>query len=320
MAFDAALFRKALGVGVDRMWCSYGTVAEDSPDAHSVRFKDDKDVAIPEGPLVTVVLHPSEIVVVCRVAGASAGIGEGEWCPMLQGDEVVVLIPEGDTHAGCVIVGRCNNGIDTFPLVVGGQDASKNTFGFKRSRTPFILETAASYLVRSAVTGAQFGIDQTGQFIMNDGDGSSFFFGADALGMATSDGSTSIQLLVGDKQIAMTAGSTASFLLDASASQFTSSGMLSIAPGGILAMQHAVSVEQVLTILDAFLTILGTTFPGPLVGVTVAGAKLALINGALAGFAGSPVTPYVPALTAALSIPPDPTGIIAGVGRVNFLM
>lgn len=321
--FDAALFRKALGVGIDRMWVSYGTVAEDSPDAHSVRFKDADDVAIPEGPLVTVNLHPSEIPVTCRVAGTQAGIGEADWAPMLQGDEVIVLIPEGDTHAGCIIVGRCSNEIDTFPLIVGGQDVTQNTFGFKRLRTPYIIETASSYLVRSATTGAQFGIDQTGQFILNDGDGSSFVFGADALALSSADGSTSIQILVGDQQIAMTAGNTTSFLLDAFASQFTSTGTLSLGTAGTISLQHAISLEQVVILFQAFMASILVSVPaGPLIPSVhfLPPLDQTIIFQQLSLALAMPVTPFVPLITAGLSLPTDPTGTIVGVGRAGLMI
>lgn len=322
--FDAALFREALkGPGMDtRTWVSWGNVAEDSPDQHSVRFVDDEGDPFGEGPLVTVVLRPSGVTVVCRVATACAGLGESEWHPFVQGDDVLVVIPQGNTHAGCAIIGRGNNEIDAFPSVVAGQDVTGNTVGFKRLRSPFIVETASSYLIRSAVTGAQFGIDQTGQVIFNDGDGSRFFMGADAVGVSTADGSTSVQALVGDKQIAMTAGDVTSLLLDANASQFTSPGTLSIGTSGAQTLQHAVTLEQVVNMLHNLLLSLAVVHPGPLIGAAIAPTAPAIINGMLPLASIAPITPFQAAILLALTNPlpnADLTGQFPGVGRPGFL-
>jgi len=365
---DLALLRQAVkGPGIDtRSWVSYGTIAEDSPDSHSVRFKDEEGLPFPEGPLISVLLHPSGIPITCRVAGGVGGIGEADWAPFLQGDEVIIVIPEGNTHAAPVIVGRLNNELDTFPLVVAGQDVTENTFAFRRMRTPFILETSSSYLVRSAVTGAQFGIDQTGQVIFNDGDGSRFFMGADAVGMSTADGSTSMQMLVAEQQIILTAGNVTSFLLDAVSSILTTSGTLSIGtsglgvmsglgvvPGG--ALQHAVTLEQVLSLLINWTILLA----GPQGSTTLAselGAAGKLLStvpspfpqafdtalSAMLLLAASPTpstpttaggsyftwpltfTPIFGGVSAALAAQAsgssiDPTGFVPGIGRSGFM-
>lgn len=328
-----------------RTWVSYGTVTEDTPEQRSVRFVDESDNPIPEGPLISVELHPSGVPVVCRVASQCAGVGESEWHPFIQGDEVLVALPEGNTHAGCMIIGRGNNALDSFPLVVAGQEVKSNTFGFKRIRTPFIVETAASYLIRSAVTGAQFGIDQTGQVIFNDGDGSRFFMGADAVGFSTSDGSTSLQALVEAQQLAMTAGSTTSFLLDKSSSQFTTTGTLSLGTTGNLSMQHAVSLEQVVNLFINFVYFLKsagvTGLDGP-TGPLFAATFPLNFNTLLATWLGpagaggpstptpatgggnfGPLAPVLAIITAALANPlpgADPTGLTPGIGRPGLMI
>src|ERR1019366_2087115 len=135
--YDAGLAREAVAGPIDtRQWVSYGTVSPETPDAKSTTFTKEY------GPLVNVKLHPTGIPVVCRVAHEVAGNGEGEWFPFIEGDEVIVLIPEGDETAGCVIMGRLNQEIDFWPTIVAGQDPRLNNFAFRRMRTPYIFETA----------------------------------------------------------------------------------------------------------------------------------------------------------------------------------
>jgi hypothetical protein len=342
-SFDHATFGDAFArPGLDtRQWLSYGLVQSDTDNQHSIHFDDEEGSPIPEGPIVVATLQPSNITVPCRVAGSCAGNGEGEWFPFQQGDEVLVAIPEGDERAGCVIIARLNNELDAWPRVVAGQDSTGNNFGFRRLRTPYILETAASYLVRSAVTGAQFGIDQQGQFILNDGDGSRLFMGADAVGFSSGDGSTSLQILVGDKQLAMTAGSTASFLLDAKASQFTSKGTLSVGTTGLLSLGHAVTMEEVLMLLvnyTIFLNNSGVTFAPPLfvgspepfqglfvsmvaaqaAGVPFTGSAAFGGNGAFYPLIFGPAGVGTTLLGTQLANF-DVTGFVPGIGRSGFL-
>ena len=97
----AALGRAISYPGIDpRIWVSYGIVDREQDDQKSVEFNGDG------GPLVWVLLQPHNQLVACRVASGVAGNGEAEWHPFLEADEVIVLIPEGDTRSTPVIVGR----------------------------------------------------------------------------------------------------------------------------------------------------------------------------------------------------------------------
>ena len=157
-ALDIAALRDLMrGPGMDtRQWISYGIVDADNPEARSVRFNDDGGTPLPEGVLVAVTLMPSGISVTCRVSSQNAGSGEGEYSPFGPGDEVLVAIPEGNERAGCAIIGRFNNAHDVFPQQVAGQDITNNDTTVRRLKTPYVLETAASYMVRSALSGASF--------------------------------------------------------------------------------------------------------------------------------------------------------------------
>lgn len=245
MPYDAQTYRQGMsGPENDtRQWISLGTVVPDTPEARSVEF--DKDL----GPLVNVQLIPDGTVVVCRVGMSIAGDLEGDYSPFVGGDEVLVAIPEGSEALGGVILARLANAIDRWPQAVAGQDATKNVFGFKRMRPPYIIETQNGILFRHAGTGAQLGIDLSGQVIFNDASGARMFFGADAQGMTSADGDTSFQLLSDKQSIVMTAGGVTSLNIGASTTQFLTPGTIAIGSSGLGATGHAVTLEQVVNLL-----------------------------------------------------------------------
>lgn len=331
-----------------RQWISYGTVDKDAPNAPSVRFKDDDGNPLPYGPMVNVTLQPLGIALPCRVSSFVAGQAEGEWYPFVSGDEVLVAIPEGDERAGAVIIGRLNQELDVWPTVVAGQDSTKNTFGFRRMRTPYIVETAASYLIRSALTGSQIGIDAQGQVIINDGDKGSLVIGAEAIGMSSGDGETFATVFPPSKEVFLGAGAS-SFLLSASETKFISEGAISFATVGGASNQTAVTAEQVLAILInlvAQLATMGVFKDGsPLATATYNAAPPGSCITAIAGiftpilaalatptpFAGPPggsMAPFIGtllgpagALVGAMSnpiAPVDPSGSVFGFGRPGF--
>lgn len=118
-----------------RSWVSFGLVHHQDPK-QIVTFDEEYGC-----PLVCVTLQPSGSNVHCRVSSMVAGNGEGEWHPFVEGDEVLVVLPEGHESAGPVIIGRLNNSLDKFPMdSVAGQDPTTNVFAFRRRRTPFIEE------------------------------------------------------------------------------------------------------------------------------------------------------------------------------------
>lgn len=337
---DPDMMREAFaGPGMDpRQWVSVGTVDPDTDGARSVTFDERL------GPLVQVTLQPSGTSVQCRVMGSVAGKGEAEYYPFAAADEVIVALPQGEEASGGVILGRLSNEIDTWPRKVAGQDVTTNTLAFRRMRAPYAVETSAPYLIRSALTGTQFGLDEKGQILMNDGEGSRFFMGPDALSLGTQDGATVLQVLPPKGQVFLQ-GKGASLTIDQGETKFMSPGTISFSTAGAGATGHAITLEQVISILSNLMLGMGL---GGMLAPSIAGAWAApgaaygqigtVLAGALAGavapvpFAGGPsgaaapggtflpAYPPLAALAGALAIPPDPLGLMPGVGRAGFML
>lgn len=351
MSFDHATMGQAWAApGMDtRQWLSYGTVDESTEDQPSVLFKDSDGNPLPEGPRVMVTLQPSGITVPCRVGSFLAGVGEGSWFPFQDKDEVLVAVPEGNEQAGAVIITRLNQELDTWPTIVAGQDATTNTFGFWRLRTPFIIETAASFIIRSAQTTAQIGIDPTGQVIIADGDQNRLFIGPNGMEIGSGDGQTFMQVDIENKMVTIGAGAAHLVLKNADdaqgASQIFVPGSLNIGTAGAAGKGHAVTVEQLmawtanilcgLAMSGAFMTPgawSAASFPAGGVGLLnalFAAVLPAMVSPNAVGLGGAPggnMTPLAAAfrglLTAALSAPApitDPTGLIPGFGRAALM-
>lgn len=322
-----------------RQWISYGTVEIATGDQKSVHFKDEKGQPLAAGPIVSVRLHPSDITVACRIASSLAGGGEGSWHPISPGDEVIVAVPEGTERAGCVIIGRLGNAIDSWPGTVAGQDATENTFAFQRMRSPFILETAGSYMVRNAQNLAQFAMDPEGNIILAAGSGQQLVLRSDFASFALGDNTAKVQLDPEDSSVLMLAGDQdTTFYLAATGSQFMSQGTLNIGTGGFPGTGHAVTVEQVALLLANFAcAFLSSGMISP-AGIGVPASPVLLDTMLAAIFAGtlSPTPPGpVPggdvstlqggyaALRGALSNPAaaaDQTGFLPGAGRAGFLL
>jgi hypothetical protein len=301
------------GPGQDtRSWVSHGTVDNSAPGNPSVTFTPQY------GPLVRVTLHPSGTPVVCRVAHAVGGNGEGEWHPFVSQDEVLVSIPEGDETAGCVIVGRLNNEIDQWPAQVAGNDSTKNNFSFRRLRTPYVVETASSYLVRSATSGAFFGISADGEVTISNADNAFLAVRPDFVGMQNGPGDVLFQIDVGAKQFVAEAAGT-KFVLDADTSYLYTSGVLQLGTSGNQASEHATSIESIVVLLQAFFTALGALSPGPLTGAGVAGAFVAAMNAAIESAPSLPIAPYGASLQGALGIPKT-AGVLPGVAAPGLLI
>jgi len=313
-----------------RAWSSYGIVEPDgSGGEHSVRFNDESGNPLPHGVLVDVKLQPSGNVVPCRVGSQCAGNGEGEYHPFMPGDEVMVMIPEGDERAGCVIICRLNQSHDVFPTTVGGMDVTGNTLAFKRHIAPFIVEVGSGYSIRSAATGASLTVDQTGQWFLTDGDGSQLAMTADVVQLMTPDNLSGIQMNVADDVVLIKAD-TASFVLDdLLGSKFQSSNVLSISTCGNPGLNHVCTTEAVMQILSGFcfalFEVFSTALVGPVLGVELAalfnpGGTIALMTDTLIN-AISPecsVAPLLPGIEAALLVPKIPF-VQAGVGSPGFL-
>jgi len=322
LGFDAQTMREAFaGPGMDtRQWVSFGIVERGGEGDNSpIQFTDEY------GPLVSVTLQPSNITVPCRVGAACAGNGEGEWFPFLEQDEVLVAIPEGDERAGCTIIARLNNEIDKWPIEVAGQDPRKNNFAFRRLRTPYIIETASSYLIRSATTGAFFGISTDGRITIGNADGAYLSLNPDFIGLQDGSGSLLIQLDLQDSAVVLE-GNGSKLTLSADGSNFVSKGTLSIGVGGGLPIQHAATIEGVINLLNNFALQIGIQAPGPLTGVALAGLIIPLLNAAIAATiipATGAITPFLPALTPVLQtqgLIKDPAGQQPGLGSSNLLI
>jgi hypothetical protein len=175
---DLASFAQALArPGSDtRIWLSYGLVmrGDDTP----VEYDDEAKQMF-----VNIELMPSQIPVRCRVGASFAGDGEGEWSPMVEGDEVLVFIPSGNPRGGGVIGPRLNNSKDAFPKEVIGQDATKNGFAFRRRVTPVVEEHQGPYYIRTVVglSYALIGLDDVGNVSLRGADGEMLQLSADAL-------------------------------------------------------------------------------------------------------------------------------------------
>jgi hypothetical protein len=294
--------------GMDpRQWVSYGVVDRETDGQKSVIFDDPEGGPLTYGPLVRVTLQPSGIPVVCRVANAVAGQDEGEWFPFLEGDEVIVAIPEGNERAGCVILGRLNQEIDRWPRTVGGMDATKNTIAFRRLRTPYVLETAHSYQVRSALTGAGFTIDAKGNFILASGDKHQLLFTADFLALKEGTGQALVQIDTEDLEV-LIQSKGAQFLFSSVKTSFSTPGEFSISASGTSVAQHAVTLEQVVNLFINFIYLLNTAAPSMLLSTTILNP---------AGFPGALQTALVTWLTSA-GAPTPPTAAAGGGGLAAF--
>jgi len=295
--------------GIDpRIWISYGIVNREQDDQKSVEFSADF------GPLVWVILQPHNQLVCCRVSGGVAGNGESEWHPFLEADEVLVAIPEGDTRTMPVIVGRLNNSFDKFPENVGVQTTNKNDMGFRRSRGPYIIEGDSAVMLRSSKTGAVVGIDELGNLTFRAGDGAVFQLNANGPVMKTADGSMQVALDDSTGEATVVAGSAMLTLSDMGASEIWCSG-LKLSTCGNTAVEHLVTLEQLVNLLAVFLTLPtggGTFVP---TGFPNRVAALGAIGGVLAAASLLPLDPTVLGLitTALQAVKPPP---VPGVGQL----
>jgi hypothetical protein len=306
------------GPGVDtRSWLEYGQVQPDSGDSHSVRFNDEDGNPLPQGVMVDVKLQPGGIILPCRVGGHLAGTGEAEYSPFGPGDEVLVAIPSGDERQGGVIISRLTNTYDTFPRQVAGQDVTLNNVTFKRLKTPYILETAASYLVRSALTGAQLAMDASGNLFFSDGEGSLLSISQSVITLQTPKGEALLQIDPVGFSVALQSNATSLVLDDANGSNFLSGNTLSIGTLGINPGQHAVTLEQVLGIIANTICMLGNTLAfdqlGPYASAAWSAGAPALLTAIFAGVIPGCVLP-TPVGTGGL-----PGGLLDALGLAVLL-
>lgn len=86
-----------------RHWTGLGTVMDKQGGQHWDDH-DGQDIT------VDVELHPSGVVITCRVCGFSGGADRGAWGIPEPGEEVAVLVPDGEPDAGGLIVGTASSG------------------------------------------------------------------------------------------------------------------------------------------------------------------------------------------------------------------
>lgn len=340
------------GPGMDtRQWISYGIVDAETEEQHSTRFDDEDGNPLPHGVLVDVTLQPSGISVPCRVLATAGGSGEGSFSPWGPGDEVLVAIPDGDEKSGCVILGRFNNGKDAFPRAVAGMDVTQNNVSFHRIATPFIMETASSWMVRSAATGASLSIDPIGNVLMADGMGSTIAINQTVISMQEASGGALVQIDPVLKSVTLQSSggesSATTFQLDdagGASSLMTGGTMNIVTAGGGYAMGHAITTEQVMQITKALtqilIAVIGTasTAAAPaLVAASPQGAAalvalgsalsilstiepFSIVSSVISSLSGNALLGGdIQAIAGGLSFPPDPSGSNAGIGRPGFL-
>lgn len=126
-SWDVKRLGRALAAqGLDlRHWVSYGTVASVSGEDGAANYGDDNAILItPAGVEVDVILEPSKYPVTCRY-GVQAG--QVYICtPIHPGDQVQVIIPEGDVSMVPEIVRIITGSSDPMPTEEDGSPVFKN--------------------------------------------------------------------------------------------------------------------------------------------------------------------------------------------------
>jgi hypothetical protein len=299
--------------GIDpRQWISIGLVTAGNETDDIVVFDEEEGQ-----PFVRVLLEPTKVPVRARVGAQVAGNGEGDWHPFVEGDEVLVAIPEGDERAGCVILARLSNGIDKFPMEsVAGQDPTTNTFAFSRRRTPRVEEVNGPIMWRSAMSEALISLDTAGVFTVRTGDRSVFQMSPDVIGFqGPSDESTPpefmMQMNLTDRHLSFTVGDTLFNLSDSAATPEPNNMLkvatpFSLSTNGNMAGEHAMSVENFANIIVGFLPIIN-----PLVFTTPAQADALLAAAILAATSSGPWTAALATQSAiALALQSQPQKLI----------
>ncbi len=328
---DTRTFAEAFsGPGIDtRTWVSFGIVnGGDAGDPVSFDREDGQ-------PYVYVTLEPSKVAVTCRVGMEIAGNGEGEWTPFINGDEVLVVMPDG-REDNCVIIKRLCNSLDRFPMdSVAGQDPTKNAFGFRRRRTPVVEEFSGPIFFRSATTGAFFSIDRAGTVTLKDSENAVLQMSADSFsyqGPSTpeNDPEFVLQFALTQRQF-MLRVADAYFQISASnatpeVNTITVPGPFTMATIGNPAVEHVATAESVLNLLAAF----GAAVPAFVTAAGIPAAVDAALAGVVAAAASNGLVTAMPASFTALYaafqvVLPKPPGIpgkgqlAPGLGCPGFL-
>jgi len=317
-AIDSRTMSEAFsGPDIDtRSWVSFGIVDGGDEDSPVIFNKEDGQ------PYVLVTLEPSKHPAMCRVGMEVTGNGEGEWAPFLNGDEVLVVMPEG-REDNAVIIKRLANKLDAFPMdSVAGQDPTTNSFAFRRRRTPFIEEYSGPVFFRSASTGAFFSIDSTGTVTIKDGQSAALQLGPDAFQYSGPSSPTSapeflLQFALTQRQFLIQCAD-AFFCISASdgtpeVNSLTVPGTFQVGTIGNAATEHVVTTESLMNILANYTVALSALTGGFVTPPTPATAD-PLIAGIVATAAISSTWSQWPLTQLAVqsgfaSMPPKPAAV-----------
>ncbi|HXQ93760.1 MAG TPA: hypothetical protein VN864_01110 [Thermoplasmata archaeon] len=294
--------------GMDpRQWGSIGVVENPLGGDNPVDFSNGY-------PLVTVRLHPSDNPVRCRVAAASAGVGEGEWIPFQAGDEVIVAVTEGDERAGPIIHGRLNNGVDTFPGVVAGLDVTQNNVHAKRTVPNFVWELENGWMILNDPTQAQLSMDASGNWAMMSGEGDYLRIDANGVHVVSESNGFAVQIGGGAQSLIMDPSSGTILLSNGK-------GPVMIAAAGAQATDHVLTIEGFCNLMTAWGLVLAGAVPVFGVGAMIAATlSPALMPAWVLAAAGLPLSPTVlAAIAGGLAVPRVP-GVKPGIGAAGVLV
>lgn len=292
--------------GIDpRVWVSLAIV--DSLD----EIEWDPD----HGPLVPITLQPSGVQTFAVCGQSVSGNQEGEGCPFVENDMVLVVNPQGLERADTVIVCRLSSHLAPPPSLCGGQDTTANKISWKRKASPHFEEYGDRWTVKSAVSDALIAFDATGQVTIRDGSKSVLQMSSSAFGYQNSDASCEFKVSTTDPAIMLKA-SDAMFVLSSSSAAQTTSVMtlpaaLTISAGGNQPFEHAASTESVANVLFNVLTLQTEAL------VAVLDLMMVALTTALSTTPGLPIgTPgasaAISAITALSAVPL--TALTGGVG------
>jgi hypothetical protein len=148
--------------GIDpRHWVSYGTVAT-TDGSEQVNYTDPLAVLIgPMGVEVDVVLEPCGIPITCHYAGIQGGSSATIVAPVHPGDQVLVVLPDGDLMGPPVITCVLHSMSEKVPAGPDRKSLFKNDRVLVYAKNvPVDIRTAG---------GARVEVNQDGTVVLNEG-------------------------------------------------------------------------------------------------------------------------------------------------------
>lgn len=148
-AFDFRRFAKGIaGPDIDsRHWVSYGTVASVNGEDGTPDFGDPNAVLVtPAGVEVDVVLEPIGHPITCRYGIAAGAVFI---CPpIFPGDQVMVIVPDGDSSMIPEIVRIIPGSSDPIPVGDDGKPVFQNDRFLIMSKVPIEIRSTNGTMVR----------------------------------------------------------------------------------------------------------------------------------------------------------------------------